>query len=188
MEKANKHPVSLWVIAFFTTAALQIFRGAAGDTIIFVSGTALLLSSGTFGRNLDFPAAKYSKTKPMLWAVLALVIMLTATPRHTSIMFGFFLALIVPVLLLAWGDHTEFKQKASPRIRRARLMWILWAVTMCLWEYAANVLGQLTNVKNAYPTISVLVDPLLDGPIGKAGFVLAWLAVGYGLIKVSPKK
>lgn len=188
MKKANNHPISLWVIAFFLTAALQIFRGAAGDTIIFVTGTLLLLSSGTFARNLDFPAAKYSKTKPMLWAVLALVILITATPRHTPIMFGIFLALIVPVLLLAWGDHTEFKQKASPRIRRARLMWIIWAVTMCIWEYGANVFGQLTDVKNAYPTISVLVDPLLDGPIGKAGFVLVWLAVGYGLIKVSPKK
>jgi hypothetical protein len=99
-----------------------------------------------------------------------------------------YLVLAVPILLLAWGDHTEYKAKASPRIRRARLMWIIWAVSMCLWEYAANVLGQLSDGKNQFPTISVLVDPILDGPIGKAGFALAWLAVGYGLIKVSPKK
>ena len=188
MEKANRHPVSLWAIAFFLTAALQIFRGAAGDTIIFVTGTLLLLSSGTFARNLDFPAAKYSKTKPMLWALLALTILITATPRHTPLMTGIYIALIIPVLLLAWGDHTEYKQKASPRIRRSRLMWVIWAVTMCLWEYGANIFGQLTGQKHAYPTISVLVDPMLDGPIGKAGFVVAWLSIGFGLIKVSPKK
>jgi hypothetical protein len=67
-------------------------------------------------------------------------------------------------------------------------MWILWAVSTCLWEFAANILGQLEGGKYTYPTISVLVDPMLDGPIGKAGFVVAWFLIGYGLIKVSPKK
>ena len=67
-------------------------------------------------------------------------------------------------------------------------MWIIWAVCMCLWEYAANILGQFSPVKNAFPTISVLIDPLLDNPLGKAGFVAVWLAVGYSLIRVSPKK
>lgn len=188
MEQQNRHPVSLWVIAFFLTTALQVFRGALGDTIIFTTCTLVLLASGTIARNLDFPSARFNHTKPTLIAMLGLVILISATPRHTSMMMVIYLALTVPILLLAWGDHTEYKQKASPRIRRSRLMWIFWAVSMCLWEYGANIFGQLSDVKNAYPTISVLVDPMLDGPIGKAGFVLVWLAVGYGLIKVSPKK
>lgn len=188
MENQSKHPVSLWVAAFFLTSLLQVFRGALGDTTIFVTATILLLLSGTFMRSLDFPAARYTKRRPLFYTTAAAIVVITAIPRHTPLMMVVFFALLVPVLLLAWGDHTEYKTKASPRIRRARLMWIIWAVCMCLWEFAANILGQLGGGKYIYPTISVLVDPLLDGPIGKAGFVVAWLLVGYGLIKVSPKK
>jgi len=188
VSEPSRHPVSLWSVAFFLTAALQIFRGAAGDTAIFVACTVILLSSGTIARNLDFPAARFSKTKPMLWASLVLVILITATPRHSSMMAVLFFALILPVLLLAWGDHTEYKRKASLRIRRSRLIWVVWATSLSFWEFAANILGQVSGERNQFPTISVLIDPILDGPIGKAGFVAAWLLVGFGLIKVSPKK
>lgn len=188
MENQNKHPVSLWVAAFFLTALLQVFRGAIGDTTIFVTGTVTLFLSGTALRNLDFPAARFSKSKPLFYTTAALMVVLTAIPRHTPLMMVLFFALLPPLLLLAWGDHTVYKSKATPRIRRARLMWIVWAVSMCLWEFSANILGQLEGGKYVYPTISVLVDPMLDGPIGKAGFVVAWLLIGYGLIKVSPKK
>jgi hypothetical protein len=188
MENQNKHPVSLWVAAFFLTALLQVFRGAIGDTTIFITATVILLLSGTALRNWDFPAGQFTKSKPLLYTTVALMIALTAIPRHTALMMAVFFALLVPLVLLAWGDHTEYKTKATPRIRRARLMWIIWAVSMCLWEFSANILGQLEGGKYIYPTISVLVDPLLDGPIGKTGFVVAWLLIGYGLIKVSPKK
>jgi len=61
-------------------------------------------------------------------------------------------------------------------------------VGLCLWELAANVLGQLNNTLSEYPTISVLVDPVLDSTIGQAAFVLLWLLSGMGFLRLWSRK
>lgn len=183
MSTQRRFPISLWVIAFSLCSALQVFRGSIGDEIIFLTGTAILVLCTTALRKLQSPFDLGSSSRTLeivafsTWVIIALI------PRHTTFEAIPVVAVAAAAIPVAWGK-TAFDKKPLPtRDRKARLLWIIWAVLVCLWEFAANILGQLDHTHHNFPTISILVDPLLDSAIGKAGFALCWVAVGFGLIK-----
>ena len=70
------------------------------------------------------------------------------------------------------------------RLARARLIWAILALLLTAWEFMANILGQLVNSLHIYPTISVLIDPMLDTIYGQAAFVVLWLLIGIGLLRL----
>lgn len=172
-------------MVFGLTAGLQIFRGSSADTVFFTFATALVLLSGTWLQRADFLSTQHVSDSALKWGALALVIGLTILPRHTQVGMVVFLCLLPAAVLLVWGNHRGPKGKPSQRLKKARFYWIIWAVLTCLWEFAANILGQLAKDLHAFPTISILVDPLMDSILGQAGYVVIWVAVGYGLIKVA---
>lgn len=69
----------------------------------------------------------------------------------------------------------------------ASKIWAAASVGILLWEFAANILGQLDKNLYSFPTISVLVDPLLDNLVGQAIFVALWLAAGIGFLRLWKK-
>ena len=187
MHNEGRHPLSLWVATFGLTAALQIFRGSIGDTIIFVGGTLLILLSTTLLRRTSFPSERLVSTKALEWAGLVLLACLAFTPRHSFFDLGIFVLILPLVVTLAWGKSAYPAAPPSARIRRTRNLWITWAVCLALWEFAANILGQVFKDPADFPTISVLIDPLLKHDLGQAGFVAVWLSVGYFLLKAGAK-
>lgn len=187
MQNGSRHPVSLWVAAFALTAALQVFRGALEDTIIFVAGGLLILLSTNVLAKINLPSAKLTAGSNLDWAGMILLFALAFTPRHTFFNLGIFVLLLPLVLFMAWGAHAEPVRQLTKRDRATRFAWSAWAIVMCLWEFGANIFGQLSKVPDAFPTISVLVDPILKLEIGQAGFVVVWLLVGYYLLKAGTK-
>jgi hypothetical protein len=187
MQNGSRHPVSLWVAAFALTAALQIFRGALSDTIIFVSGGILILISTNLLAKLSLPSARLTSGMNLDWAGMILLFALGFTPRHTFFNLGIFVLLLPLVLFMSWGTHSEPRRELTRRDRVTRRAWTTWAVAMCLWEFGANIAGQISKKPDAFPTISVLVDPLLKLELGQAGFVVVWLLVGYYLLKAGTK-
>ena len=179
--------ISLWVVAYVLCSSLQIFRGSVGDTAVFLSGTSLILASTTVLEKYEFPSRRIVAKNQLEWAGLVLLISLAFTPRHSAFTFGLFVLLLPIVISLAWGEKAFPKVNLNKRDRNTRLMWSAWAIAVCLWEFAANILGQLSTDPNNFPTISVLVDPLLKNELGQAGFVAVWLSVGYGLLKSGAK-
>lgn len=188
MHNESRHrKLSLWVAAFALCSALQVFRGAAGDSYIFVSGTILLILSTTLLEKLEFPSHRLASGRHLDWSGLVLLVALAFTPRHSAFDFGIFVLLLPIVVTLAWGERSRPRQPLTKRDRITRFAWSAWAIAMCLWEFAANILGQLSTDPNNFPTISVLVDPLLKPEIGQAGYVAVWLSVGYYLLKTGAK-
>jgi hypothetical protein len=187
MHNGSRHPVSLWVAAFALTAALQIFRGALEDTIIFVAGGILILLSTNVLGKVSLPSKRLTAGSNLDWAGMILLFALAFTPRHTFFNLGIFVLLLPLVLFMAWGAHSEPARPLTKRDRTTRLAWSIWAVAMCLWEFGANIAGQVSKLPNAFPTISVLVDPILKLELGQAGFVVVWLLVGYYLLKAGTK-
>jgi hypothetical protein len=59
---------------------------------------------------------------------------------------------------------------------------------MTAWEFTANILGQFAGSLHIYPTLSVLIDPLLDTKYGQAAFVILWLALGIGFLRIWGRK
>ena len=184
MQKEGHHSVSLWVVAFALTAGLQIFRGSLGDTTIFALGTALILLAGFVPTSWDFPTHRLISNRTLSICFVVLGIGLTFMPKHSVPMATVLLMVVPLVLTLAWGTHRGPKAKAPSAIKRARLIWVSWAVLTCIWEFTANILGQLHDTHTAYPTISILIVPILDSVLGQAVFVTVWIVIGLSLIRV----
>jgi hypothetical protein len=184
MQKENRHSVSLWVVVFALTAGLQVFRGSLGDSIIFILGTALIVTVGFAPKEWDIPTKSLISDRQLSITMVLLGIGLVLLPRHSQQTELIMLCVAPLAVLLAWGNHRGPKKKASDRISKARLLWIIWATVTCIWEFAANILGQLHNSHTMFPTISILIDPLLDTVFGQAGFVAVWVLVGMSLLRL----
>ena len=169
---------------FVITASFQVFRGSASDAIIFSLFTALTVLSQTNKPERMMTGEPQYSRKQVLVAVSALAVLLAALPRHTVWYGLMFVALAAFVVITNWTPDSGKKERADKRVNRAKAAWITYGIALCVWELAANILGQLNNTLTEYPTISVLVDPLLDHPLGKAGFVLLWLLTGVGFMRL----
>jgi hypothetical protein len=65
-------------------------------------------------------------------------------------------------------------------ISRAGIAWAAIAIAGCLWEVASFLLGLLSPAAMVeHPSISILLDPVLDSSGGQIGFVAVWL---FGLV------
>jgi hypothetical protein len=67
---------------------------------------------------------------------------------------------------------------------RSRIIWGSWATGFALTELVAYVGSKLSGDLEEFPTISVILDPILDTPIGRAVFVGFWLIGGAYLFGV----
>lgn len=166
------------------TTALQIFRGSFFDTTVFSLCTVAIWisASGVLG-------AKFGKrlkiARPwLLWGVVIFTVALSVFPRHSYVHGILVLALLPIVLRLVWYTDRGPKEKPDPHQARARIVWAVLALLLTGWEFMANILGQLVNSLHIYPTISVLIDPMLDTLYGQAVFVVLWLSIGIGLLRL----
>ena len=177
-----------WVWVFFITFALQVFRGSAIDTIIFGSCTILVwLDAAGFVKQSLRERVKVSNSTIAI-VMAALGITLSFLPRHTYL-HGTVMLLILPVALyLVWYKDRGPKEKADPLMARTKLVWIIVSVAICIWEFAANIMGQLENSLYSHPTISILLDPYLDIQFGQVIFVVVWLFAGLGILQIWGRK
>lgn len=58
----------------------------------------------------------------------------------------------------------------------------------CILESVNYFASDATGNDKAFPTITVLVDPIVASNTGKLGFILLWSLAGAGLLRVSTKK
>lgn len=89
-------------------------------------------------------------------------------------------AVLVPgsALLLARARRPVRPMPAGGRPRRAGLLWAGLGVAACLWEVVAMLWGN----DEQHPTLSLLLDPVLDTYPGRVLGYVAWLSVGRWLV------
>jgi hypothetical protein len=97
------------------------------------------------------------------------------------------LAILPLALRFAWYCDRGPKGRADERITRARMVWAAGGVGLLLWEFAANIFGQFDKSLQSFPTLSVLIDPVLDNIFGQAAFVVLWLVGGIGFLRLWKK-
>ena len=173
-----------WVWAFFVTTSLQVFRGSPIDTLIFGSSTLIvwLDAAGFFKKSIQDQPKVSNALITIVMLMLGLV--LSFFPRHTYL-HGAILFLILPfALYLAWYKDNGPKELADPMMQRTKSVWRALCLVLCVWEFGANILGQLANSLTSHPTISVLIDPFLDVVAGQTIFVVLWLFLGLGLLRI----
>jgi hypothetical protein len=173
-----------WVWVFALTTALQVFRGSMLDTTIFGLSTLTVWASaaGLFGQ---VTGTKITVKRPViLFSVLVFALALSVFPRHSYIHGALVLAMLPLVLRLTWFKDSGKKDKPDARMSRAIVLWTTLCLGITFWEFMANILGQLAESLHLYPTISVIIDPLLDTSWGQAIFVVLWLATGIGFLRI----
>ncbi len=177
-----------WVWVFLITCALQVFRGSPIDTMIFGTSTLLVwLDAAGFMKKSLRERPKVSNTNIAIGFGL-LGITLTFFPRH-SYLHGIVMLAILPIALyLVWYRDRGPKEKADPLMAKTKVVWIIECIALCIWEFAANIMGQLENNLYSHPTISILMDPVLDSTFGQGAFVFVWLLLGVGLLRIWNRK
>ena len=179
---------SPWVWFFAITAAFQIFRGSVGDTLIFGLGALVVSLAATPAIDRDFLNREQVRHTASIPVAVGLVLALSLLARHSPIHAAIFIGILPVVLALVWHRDAGEKIKPNLREKRARSLWAALAVGICVWELAANIVGQLNHTLTQFPTLSVLIDPALDTLWGQSIFVVLWLASGWGFLRLGIRK
>ncbi|MGW6330875.1 hypothetical protein [Nocardia rhamnosiphila] len=89
---------------------------------------------------------------------------------------------VVVVSVLAWRARPE-RIPRTARLRRGVAVWSALLITASVWEmYAFARQPDWTRPSDVHPTLSTLLDPVLEqGPLRFAGW-LVWLGVGWWLV------
>ncbi|MEN2738467.1 hypothetical protein ABCS02_11800 [Microbacterium sp. X-17] len=171
-----------WLFILTTIGVVQLLRYQWGDAIIF--GTAALV----LGVDLALPHGRRRARRlrlPLLLATAAIAaIPLVLLPRHSVALAIPMIAVGALAILAAWPGGTRTRRPWSRPLRALAISWVAIWIAGCLWEIAEVTLGGIApGGRSAYPALSDILNPVLDDVIGKAVFVVVWLAVGVFLVR-----
>lgn len=177
-----------WVLIFVGLAFFHLWRQSPQDIIIF-GGSALLILTQVFGKtSWGFAQQPQIKPLPIALVVLGASAALYVSERHGAVNF-LVLVVFIPIgfVLLFYRD-SAVHPVPKRQVLRSRWVWTLWAGLFALVELVAYLGSKLSGDLERYPTISVLLDPILDEPIGRAVFIALWLVSGIYLFGVRRPK
>jgi hypothetical protein len=177
-----------WVLIFTGMALFHLWRESLQDIIIFGLAAILILSQ-VFGLTKVGFAKQPQIGVPVIAATVGIAsVLLLIFPRHSAVDFLVLVAFVpIGVLLLMYQDQEHQRASTEPQ-RRARFYWALWASGFGLTEVVAYIFSKLSGDLYLYPTISSLMDPILDIPILRALFIALWLMSGVYLFGIRRKK
>lgn len=170
------------VFAFVTM--FHIMRGSVGDAIIFGTGTALLIADWKKLIPLHMPERPQISIKTILFVMAISSAVLFFSERSGWQDKVLLLALApVAVVMVYYRDHGP-KPSSTPLMARTKWIWITLALIMAVSELFAYIFAEVYQDDLTYPTISILVNPVLDSPYGRAIFLIVWMAIGVGLLQI----
>lgn len=184
--------VVLWLLALAVMAAFQLWRGAVIDGIVFATLTVgLVIERAVRMRRAGVADAAPASAAPPRAPRLALVVAaavaaclaLVLAPRTGPASIALVVALGLAALALAWRGAPETPRRSPRAQHRSRVVWASLGVALCLWEAAAYVLS-VTVPRGwiGFPTVSLLLEPVVELDAGRAVLVGAWITVGVWLV------
>jgi hypothetical protein len=85
--------------------------------------------------------------------------------------------------MVYYRDHGP-KPGSSKQMARTKWVWMTLALLMAVSELFAFIFATVYRDDSTFPTISILVNPVLDLPLGRAIFLTLWLLIGVGLLQI----
>jgi MFS superfamily sulfate permease-like transporter len=177
-----------WLPPMIFVALFHVMRGAHGDALIFSVGSLLLIADWKKWFKWSMPNRPVFKR----WTVM-LVIAIAASVLFFSKRGGWqdvvLLLTLAPIALsiVYYRDHGP-KPSSTPLMTRTRWLWLSLAVIMCLSELFAYMWASAFKDDKSYPTISIIVNPVLESPYGRGVFLTLWMLIGVGLLQVWRKR
>jgi hypothetical protein len=190
--------VTLWLVTLGIMAAFQFWRGAPIDGVVFAAVTlGLLIERGVRMRRVaesaPAPASASAPGAPRLalivGAAIAAGLAIALGPRTGPTSILVVVALGVAAVALVWHRGPEPSTRTAEAHRRSRRVWATIAIALCLWEAAAYVLS-VTVPRGwiGFPTVSLLLEPVVDNGWTRAVLIAAWLSAGVWLVAGLPAR
>lgn len=177
---------ALWLVVFICGAAFQLWRGSPIDTIVYTAAALLvLLAVQKRFRTPEYDATQFTIAASPLLLFTSVFIFF---PIHSWIVAACYL-LLVPVLWrIFWQGETMPLPRSTNAARRSSVIWFALGSLTCVCELGNYFASEITHDDKSFPTLTVLVDPIVANSWGKVAFVVVWAGIGAGLMRVSTKK
>jgi len=175
--------INPWLPVFAFVTLFHVIRESYVDALIFAIGSVILVVD--WKRVLPWRMPKRLEVKN--W-VLALSISLSCLVLFFSDRGGWqdilLLLAIGPaaLFLVYYRDHGP-KPSGNGTMTRTKWIWMTLAIFMAVSELFAYIWAAVFRDDETYPTISMIVSPILDSPYGRSVFLLIWMLIGLGLLK-----
>jgi len=184
--RKNSRTSTLWIIALFGGTIFQYWRGSQIDTLVYAIVTALLLLASH--DILEIPKLEAISLGTSVSILLVCTLAFIFFRIHTMPTTVFCLFLVPLLLMNIWRNDANDDSFSTPALRRSSWIWVTIGLLTCFAELGNYFAAAVTHNDKAYPTITVLVDPLVANNAGKIVFVVLWSMIGVGLFRVSEKK
>ena len=176
--------INPWLPVLVFVTAFHFNRGSTGDAIIFGFGSLILIAVWKKWVPWHMP----ERPKVSGW-VIGLVIAVSCSVLFFTERTGWqaivLLLTLVPISLVMvyYRDHGP-KPGATKQMVRSKWLWMTLALIMAVSELFAYIFASVYKDDTTYPTISVLVNPVLESPYGRAIFLVLWMLIGVGLLQI----
>lgn len=176
----------LWALGLAIMTGFQLWGGAWVDGILFSLLVGMLVADTLTAGRIRLLRRPVAAPRPLVLAGTAVLgVVLVVSPRHSWIDLVAIGAVGVAVLLLVWAPGPARTGPPAAAARRPALAWSVLAVWLCIWEALAFILGAESEAARwEFPTVSVLLDPVVEWTLGRAVFVGLWLFGGLALLRV----
>jgi hypothetical protein len=180
--------INPWLPVLVFVTAFHINRGSTGDAIIFGLGSLILIADWKKWIPWHMP----ERPKVSGW-VIGLVIAVSCsvlffTERNGWQAIVLLLALVpIALVMVYYRDHGP-KPGATKQMTRTKWVWMTLALFMAVSELFAYIFATVYKDDATYPTISILVNPTLESPWGRAMFLTLWMLIGVGLLQIRKKR
>lgn len=169
-------------------AIFHFMRESWVDAAIFTIGSLLIIADWKKWFRWEMPERpKLSKT-PVLFAILLASSILFFSERGGWQDTVLLLALApIALFMVYYRDHGP-KPSSTKLMNRTRWLWLTLATILCVSELFAYIWASAFKDDESYPTISIIVNPVLESPYGRGIFLVVWMLIGVGLIQPWRKK
>ena len=180
--------INPWLPVFAFVTLFHVIRESYVDALIFGVGCIVLVLD--WKRILRW---RMPKRLVMRNWILALTIVLSFSVLFFSERGGWQDVLLlltfgpVALFLVYYRDHGP-KPSGNGTMVRTKWIWMTLAIFMAVSELFAYIWAVVFRDNKTYPTISIIVNPILDSPYGRGIFLVLWMLIGLGLLRNERKR
>ncbi len=180
--------INPWLPVFAFVTVFHITRGATSDAVFFALATCLMIADWKRLIPGRMPERR-NLGKVLVWSVIVgASLVLYATNRGSWPNIVVLLVILFFALWLAYYRDHGPKPSLTKTMNRTKWVWMTLALAMAVSELFAYIFANVNQDDHTFPTISVLVSPLLLNPVARIIFLTLWSLIGVGLLGVWRKK
>ena len=182
--KAILKGINPWLPVLVFVTAFHITRGSQVDAVIFAIGCLILIADWKKWIPWQMP----ERPRISIWLIILVIAIsfsvLLLTERNGWQDRVLLLSLVpIAFTMVYYRDHGP-KPGSTKQMARTKWVWMTLALLMAVSELFAFIFATVYRDDSTFPTISILVNPVLDLPLGRAIFLTLWLLIGVGLLQI----